>query len=140
MGMHTRLDFGRETLSNQTRAEKRRAKKQQEKDIALISPKIAVDERKVYTLSEEQLKDFLAIERKLALTEVRSAWGKTASKVFLAAMKISLHDNFGFGAKRLDELSTMIERQLDCVIEGVISVDELEETANRLNEKAVYKR
>ena len=139
MGHHTKLDFAKETLTNQTRAERRRSKKEQEKQIAVMSRKIAVDERNVFTLTEQQLSDFLAIERRLAIKEVHKAWGESASKVFLAAMKIVLHDKYNFGEKRLSYIEQQIEQQLDCIIEGCVTVEEMEEAAIKLNAKAKYK-
>ena len=139
MSYHTRLDYAEGTLKNQTRAERRRIEKQQKKEAQRKNTIIATEQNKVFTFTEQQLKEFLAIERQRAIMQVHNEWGDVAGKVFIAAMRIVLHDKYGFGEKRLKDVCDHMEHQLDCIIDKCVTVEEMEEAARNLNDKAKYK-
>lgn len=140
MGYHTKTDFATETIKQQTRAERRRDKKQQEKDMQLVANRNVLERSNLYTFTEQQLREFITVERQMALQEVHKEWGKNVCKVFLPAMRIVLHDRYQFGEKRLNDVCYMIEQQLDCILEKCVTAEEMEQAARDLNDRAIYKR
>ncbi|MDA3732364.1 hypothetical protein PBV87_12785 [Niameybacter massiliensis] len=66
----------------------------------------------------------------------REAFGNIAIRTIVAASMITLHDEFGFGSQRLQRYQDRMEEHLECINSGVITLQELEETTKRMEEKA----
>lgn len=68
--------------------------------------------------------------------EIKKLFGETAIRTITAASMVALHDKFGFGQERLNRYQQAVEEHLVCINWGIITLEDLEETCNRLQEKA----
>ena len=130
MGIHTKLDNSLETIKAQTRAERRRLEKEQAKG------------QKTYNMTAaqiQQIKEDAIKEAKRQYDKHKEVFCDRAIECVVTASVITLHDEFGFGQKRLDLYQERMENLLECITTGNITLGDLKETVNRLNEKAVYK-
>lgn len=130
MGIHTPLDSSLVTAKAQTRAERRRLEREQAKGKA------------TYTLTLDAMNEFkreVLKEADRQYNEHKKLFCERAIECVVTASVIALHDEFGFGEKRLKQYKDRMENLLECINTGNITYDELVETTNRLNEKAVYK-
>lgn len=94
-----------------------------------------------YNMTKEQLHQYKVDAYKHEAEEfqkVREALMKTATEVILNASYLVLHDRFSFGEKRLQEYQNLVEQQLDCILSGYITLDELKAARDNLNEKCRY--
>ena len=120
MSIHTRLDNSLETVKTQTRAERRRLEREQQKNKA------------VYTVTREQLeqykkdiyKDFVENERKYV------------DDVIFNCFVIALNKELGLGKKRLTNVLEEVREQLDCLKLGYLSLDDLKQLSESLQGKA----
>lgn len=120
MSIHTRLDNSLETVKTQTRAERRRLEREQQKNKA------------VYTVTREQLeqykkdiyKDFVENERKYV------------DDVIFNCFVIALNKELGLGKKRLTKVLEEVREQLDCLKLGYLSLDDLKQLSESLQGKA----
>ena len=120
MSIHTRLDNSLETVKTQTRAERRRLEREQQKNKA------------VYTVTREQLeqykkdiyKDFVENERKYVYD------------VIFNCFVIALNKELGLGKKRLTKVLEEVREQLDCLKLGYLSLDDLKLLSESLQGKA----
>lgn len=67
---------------------------------------------------------------KESLAAVRQDAIKFASDCMIASFVISLHDEFGFGPKRMKRLLEKVNLQFDCVEAGTVSLEDLAEWCN----------
>ncbi len=120
MSIHTRLDNSLNTVKTQTRAERRRLEREQQKNKA------------VYTVTREQLeqykkdiyKDFVENERKYV------------DDVIFNCFVIALNKELGLGKKRLTKVLEEVREQLDCLKLGYLSLDDLKLLSESLQGKA----
>lgn len=120
MSIHTRLDNSLETVKTQTRAERRRLEREQQKNKA------------VYTVTREQLeqykkdiyRDFVENERKYV------------DDVIFNCFVIALNKELGLGKKRLTKVLEEVREQLDCLKLGYLSLDDLKQLSESLQGKA----
>ena len=120
MSIHTRLDNSLNTVKTQTRAERRRLEKEQQKNKA------------VYTVTREQLeqykkdiyRDFVENERKYV------------DDVIFNCFVIALNKELGLGKKRLTNVLEEVREQLDCLKLGYLSLDDLKQLSESLQGKA----
>ena len=120
MSIHTRLDNSLGTVKAQTRAERRRLEREQQKNKA------------VYTVTREQLeqykkdiyKDFVENERKYV------------DDVIFNCFVIALNKELGLGKKRLTKVLEEVREQLDCLKLGYLSLDDLKLLSESLQGKA----
>ena len=120
MSIHTRLDNSLNTVKTQTRAERRRLEREQQKNKA------------VYTVTREQLeqykkdiyKDFVENERKYV------------DDVIFNCFVIALNKELGLGKKRLTNVLEEVREQLDCLKLGYLSLDDLKQLSESLQGKA----
>ena len=120
MSIHTRLDNSLETVKTQTRAERRRLEREQQKNKA------------VYTVTREQLeqykkdiyKDFVKNERQYV------------DDVIFNCFVIALNKELGIGKKRLTNVLEEVREQLDCLKLGYLSLDDLKQLSESLQGKA----
>lgn len=120
MSIHTRLDNSLETVKTQTRAERRRLEREQQKNKA------------VYTVTREQLeqykkdiyRDFVENERKYV------------DDVIFNCFVIALNKELGLGKKRLTNVLEEVREQLDCLKLGYLSLDDLKQLSESLQGKA----
>lgn len=133
MGVHTKLDSSLSTLKAQTRAEKRRMEREQEKRKA------------VYTITREQLDVYVAEAVEMAnkeaqkqVQEIKSTMLNTAINCIESALCIVLHDKLGYGKVRIQRIINELENQLDCIVSGTVTLDELENLKSELLEKNKY--
>lgn len=130
MGIHTPLDNSLGTVKTQSRAERRRLEKEQAKN------------KKTYNMTVnqiQQLKQDAINEAERQYNEHKKLFCDRAIECVVTASIITLHDEFGFGGKRLQQYQDRMENLLECITSGTISFEELVETTEKLNEKAVYK-
>lgn len=128
--VHTPLDASLKTMQFQTRAERRRIEKEQAKGKA------------TYNMTAQQMNQFkqeVLNEAERQYNEHKKAFCERAIECVVTASVVALHDEFGFGEKRLNQYQQHMENLLECITTGNITLDELKETTKRLNEKAVYK-
>ena len=129
MGMHTPVDNSLNTVKAQTRAERRRLEKEQAKG------------NKTYNMTAHQmnqLKNDAIAEAERQYNEHKKLFCERAVECVVTASVIALHDEFGFGEKRLKQYQERMENLLECITTGNITLEDLKETTKRLNEKAVY--
>ena len=120
MSIHTQLDNSLETVKTQTRAERRRLEREQQKNKA------------VYTVTREQLeqykkdiyRDFVENERKYV------------DDVIFNCFVIALNKELGLGKKRLTNVLEEVREQLDCLKLGYLSLDDLKQLSESLQGKA----
>ena len=120
MSIHTRLDNSLNTVKTQTRAERRRLEREQQKNKA------------VYTVTREQLeqykkdiyKDFVKNERQYV------------DDVIFNCFVIALNKELGLGKKRLTKVLEEVREQLDCLKLGYLSLDDLKQLSESLQGKA----
>ena len=120
MSIHTRLDNSLNTVKTQTRAERRRLEREQQKNKA------------VYTVTREQLeqykkdiyRDFVENERKYV------------DDVIFNCFVIALNKELGLGKKRLTKVLEEVREQLDCLKLGYLSLDDLKQLSASLQGKA----
>ena len=120
MSIHTRLDNSLNTVKTQTRAERRRLEREQQKNKA------------VYTVTREQLeqykkdiyKDFVENERQYV------------DDVIFNCFVIALNKELGIGKKRLTNVLEEVREQLDCLKLGYLSLDDLKQLSESLQGKA----
>ncbi|WP_053983405.1 hypothetical protein [Niameybacter massiliensis] len=62
----------------------------------------------------------------------RQAFGMTACKAVTAMALVVLHDEFGFGPKRLQRFQNLVENQADCITGGFCTLNDLEGLADEL--------
>ncbi|MBE6070038.1 MAG: hypothetical protein E7211_20470 [Clostridium lundense] len=125
--IHTPLDSSLTTVKAQTRAEKRRLEKEQAKSKA------------VYTMTREQLeaRDKL-IEQEISkcyekqMQEIKTSMLSTAISCIESSLCIVLSDELGFGKTRIQRIIDRLEEQLDCIISGNVTLDDLEKEKERL--------
>ena len=133
MGVHTKLDSSLSTLKAQTRAEKRRMEREQEKGKA------------VYTITKAQLNAYVAEAVEMAnkeaqkqVQEIKSTMLNTAITCIESALCIVLHDKLGYGKVRIQRIVDELENQLDCILSGTVTLAELENLKSELLEKNKY--
>lgn len=73
------------------------------------------------------------VERRTA--ENRALFGGIAIKLITSASMVVLHDNFGFGAKRLQRFQERVEEQCECISGGYCSIEDLKQLADELAKK-----
>ena len=120
MSIHTRLDNSLNTVKTQTRAERRRLEREQQKNKA------------IYTVTREQLeqykkdiyRDFVENERKYV------------DDVIFNCFVIALNKELGIGKKRLTNVLEEVREQLDCLKLGYLSLDDLKQLSESLQGKA----
>ena len=120
MSIHTRLDNSLNTVKTQTRAERRRLEREQQKNKA------------VYTVTREQLeqykkdiyRDFVKNEREYV------------DDVIFNCFVIALNKELGLGKKRLTNVLEEVREQLDCLKLGYLSLDDLKQLSESLQGKA----
>ena len=120
MSIHTQLDNSLGTVKAQTRAERRRLEREQQKNKA------------VYTVTREQLeqykkdiyKDFVENERQYV------------DDVIFNCFVIALNKELGIGKKRLTNVLEEVREQLDCLKLGYLSLDDLKQLSESLQGKA----
>lgn len=120
MSIHTQLDNSLNTVKAQTRAERRRLEREQQKNKA------------VYTVTREQLeqykkdiyKDFVENERQYV------------DDVIFNCFVIALNKELGLGKKRLTNVLEEVREQLDCLKLGYLSLDDLKQLSESLQGKA----
>lgn len=120
MPAHTPLDSSLITTKFKTRAEERRYKKEQEKNNA------------TYTMTREQLEaykqeihnDFVNNERKYF------------DDVMFNCFVIALNKHYKFGKKRLNVVLEEAREQMDCLKLGYLSLEDLKQLANSMQDKA----
>ena len=94
-----------------------------------------------YNMTKEQLQQYKKEAYEYEMKEfqkVREALMQTATEVILNASYLVLHDRFGFGEKRLQEYQNLVEKQLDCILSGYITLEDLKAARDNLNEKCKY--
>ena len=120
MSIHTQLDNSLNTVRTQTRAERRRLEREQQKNKA------------VYTVTREQLeqykkdiyRDFVENERKYV------------DDVIFNCFVIALNKELGLGKKRLTNVLEEVKEQLDCLKLGYLSLKDLKQLSESLQGKA----
>ena len=120
MSIHTQLDNSLNTVRTQTRAERRRLEREQQKNKA------------VYTVTREQLeqykkdiyRDFVENERQYV------------DDVIFNCFVIALNKELGLGKKRLTNVLEEVREQLDCLKLGYLSLDDLKLLSESLQGKA----
>lgn len=120
MSYHTPLDTQMLTLKTQTRAERKRAAREQEKKNAM------------YHLTREQLEQMKQEVRIQTLKEDI----KIVENIMYSAFIIALHDKEGFGKTRINRTLMHAIKQLECVTEGYLTRQELKALAEQLKGKA----
>ena len=127
MSLHTPLDASLITEKAQTRAERRRLKKEQSKSTA------------VYEMTKAQLKardemieNELRKEYDKQVNEIKTSMLNTAISCIESSLCIVLSDELGFGKTRLQRIIDKIEVQLDCIISGNVTLEDLEKEKERL--------
>ena len=73
------------------------------------------------------------VERRTA--ENRALFGGIAIKLITSASMVVLHDDFGFGAKRLQRFQERVEEQCECISGGYCSIEDLNQLAEELAKK-----
>lgn len=127
MSTHTQLDNSLNTLKTQTRAERRRLEREQQKNKA------------VYTVTREQLeaRDKM-IEEEISkhyekqVNEIKTTMLSTAISCIESTICIVLSDELGFGKTRIQRIVNRLEDQLDCIISGNVTLEDLEKEKERL--------
>lgn len=120
MSYHTPLDTNMLTLKNQTRAERKRAMREQEKKNA------------VYQLTREQIEQMKYEVRYQTLKEDI----KIIENIMYSAFIIALHDKEGFGKTRINRTLMHAMEQLECIKQGYLTKEELKALAEQLKGKA----
>lgn len=67
--------------------------------------------------------------------EDRALFGGIAIKLITSASMVVLHDEFGFGPKRLQKFQSLVEEQCECVSGGYCSIEDLKQLADELAKK-----
>lgn len=62
----------------------------------------------------------------------RERFGQVSVKAFTSMTLIVLHDEFGFGPKRLQRFQERFESQCDCLTGSFCSLDDMEKLADEL--------
>lgn len=73
------------------------------------------------------------VERRNA--EYRKVWGAAATKLMLSVGLVVLHDDFGFRKKRLQKFQDRFEDQAECIQQGFVSLEEMQQLAEELSQK-----
>ena len=71
-------------------------------------------------------------EVKRILAEEREKTFDTLMRAVISASTIVLHDEFGFGVRRLNKFTDRMVEQFDCINFDTVTLQELEELANEL--------
>lgn len=127
MNGHTAVDNALNTLQSQTRAERKRAERESQKG------------KSTYNMTKQQLDKFKEEALNQALeqfNQVRSELINTAISVILNTSCVVLHDEFGMGAKRLQQYSDRMINHLECITEGYVTLDDLKAEKDRLEKKS----
>lgn len=120
MSYHTPLDASLVTVKAQTRAERKRLEREQQK----------LDAK--YTLTRRQIENMkLEMRKEIIQDEV-----KIIEKIMYAAFIIALHDKEGFGKVRIDRTLHHAMEQLECVKAGYLTKEELAALAEEIEGKA----
>ena len=127
MSVHTPLDSSLITSKAQTRAERRRLEKQQAKNKA------------VYTMTREQLEardkmmeEEISKHYEEQVNEIKTSMLSTAISCIESSLCIVLSDELGFGKTRIQRIVNRLEEQLDCIISGNVTLEDLEKEKERL--------
>lgn len=134
MSAHTVLDSSLVTEKAQTRAERKRLER--EKSKSKVTYQYTLEQ--IRKIKEDAMNEALK-EANRQYEESRQAFVNTAIECVICASYITLHDRFGFGQQRLQEYENRMEDILECITTGTITFNELKETRNHLNDKAIYK-
>lgn len=67
--------------------------------------------------------------------EDRALFGGIAIKLITSASMVVLHDEFGFGPKRLQKFQSLVEEQCECISGGYCSIEDLKQLADELAKK-----
>lgn len=70
-----------------------------------------------------------------AVMRDRLAFSETATDVIINMTLVSLHDEFGFGKKRLIQFQEKLQSHADCIVDGYVSIEELKLLADELRTK-----
>lgn len=133
MSIHTPLDSSLATVKAQTRAERRRIRKEQAKSKA------------VYTMTREQLDAYVieAVnkaneEANKQVQEIKTTMLNTAITCIESALCVVLHDKLGYGKVRIQRIVDELENQLDCIIHNTVTLEDLEQLKEELLGKSKY--
>ena len=120
MSIHTQLDNSLNTVKAQTRAERRRLEREQQKNKA------------VYTVTREQLEQ----NKKDIYRDVVENERQYVDDVIFNCFVIALNKEVGLGKKRLTNVLEEVREQLDCLKLGYLSLDDLKLLSESLQGKA----
>lgn len=124
MSVHTVLDSSLVTAQAQTRAERRRIKKEAEKALYKAEKaqvtRVTVTQDKIDQLKREMYKDFVENERKYI------------DDVIFNCFVIALNKELGIGKTRLTKVLDEVKEQLDCLKLGYLSLNDLKQLSESL--------
>lgn len=125
--VHTPLDASLLTVKAQTRAERKRAAREAEKNKAkLVMTREELDKYVANAAKE------ISEEANKQVQEIKTTMLKTAISCMESALCIVLSDELGFGKVRIQRIIDKMENQLDCIISGNVSLEEMEKEKERL--------
>lgn len=118
--LHTPLDNSLTTVKAQTRAERRRLEKEQQRSKAMY--KLTREQLEAY--KKENYADFVKNERQYV------------DDVIFNCFVIALNKELGIGKKRLTNVLEEVKEQLDCLKLGYLSLADLKQLSDSLQGKA----
>ena len=127
MNGHTTTDNALNTLQSQTRAERKRLEREAKK------------KKVTYNMTAEQLQQYKVDAYKHEeeqFNQVRAALIDTAISVILNTSCVVLHDEFGMGAKKLQQYSDRMMNHLECITEGYVTLADLKAEKDRLEKSS----
>ena len=74
-----------------------------------------------YNISQQQLKDMVSDE----IEETKQKAISYTTSCLSAAFIIALHDQYGFGIKRLENVLDKVKLQFECIDAGTVTVEDL---------------
>lgn len=120
MSGHTPLDYSQGTVKAQSRAERRRLEREQQKNKATY----AITREQLEAYKKEIYADFVKNERQYI------------DDVIFNCMVIALNKKLGLGKKRLNDVLAEVRYQMDCLKLGYLSLDDLKLLSASLQGKA----
>lgn len=115
------------------RAERKRTEKEalkQNKTVVMTKRELDKYKDAIHEASEKAFTEQLEV--------IKNEWCKTAIDVIMNCMLMALHDEYGFGRKRLQRLQSKAENHMECMNQGYVTLEELRDINNVICEKAKY--